>query len=80
MPKQLPASSASAQSTNHTTTTMLGKASMSPPPSPLLSCPEFSSTASKHSYCTRSKSCDYKDVLINLQKEIRVVNKGESVA
>ena len=42
----------------------------SPPPSPSLSCPDFSSPVSEHSYCTRNnpikcESCDYKDVLIN---------------
>ena len=42
----------------------------SPPPSPSLSCPDFSSSVSEHSYCTRNnpikcESCDYKDVLIN---------------
>ena len=43
---------------------------MSPPPSPSLSCPDFSSPVSEHSYCTRNspvkcESCDYKDVIIN---------------
>ena len=47
---------------------------MSPPPSPSLSCPDFSSPVSEHSYCTRNspikcESCDYKDVLINSYKK-----------
>ena len=49
---------------------ILGSAFMSPPPSPSLSCQDFSSPVSEHSYCTRNSSikcepCDYKDVLIN---------------
>ena len=73
-PKKLPASSASAQSTNHTTVTISGAAFISPPPSSLLACPDFSSPVSEHSYCTRNnpikcESCDNKDVLINLYKK-----------
>ena len=69
-PKKLPASSASTQSTNQSTDTILGVSLMSPLPSPSLSCPDFSSPVSEHSYCTRNnpikcKSCDYKDVSIN---------------
>ena len=72
-PKKLPASSTSTQSTYHTTATISG-AVMSPPPSPSLSCPDFSSPVSEHCYCTRSnpincESCDYKDVLINSYKK-----------
>ena len=68
-PKKLPASSTSTQSTYHTTATISG-AVMSPPPSPSLSCPDFSSPVSEHSYCTRNnpikcESYDYKDILIN---------------
>ena len=47
---------------------------ISSPPSPSLSCPDFSSPVSEHCYCTRSnpincESCDYKDVLINSYKK-----------
>ena len=47
---------------------------MSPPPSPSLSCPDFSPPVSEHNYCTRNnpikcESCDYKDVLINSYKK-----------
>ena len=73
-PKKLPASSASTQSTNQSTDTILGVAFMSPLPSPSLSCPDFSSPVSEHIYCTRNnpikcKSCDYKDVSINACKK-----------
>ena len=73
-PKTLPASSASVQSNNHTTATVSGTAFMSPLPSPSLSCSDFSSPVSEHSYYTRNspikcKSCDYKDVLIHLYKK-----------
>ena len=53
-PKKLPASSASVQSTNHTTATVSGTAFMSPLPSPSLSCSDFSSPVSEHSYYTRN--------------------------
>ena len=72
-PKKLPAISASTQSTNHTTDTTSGAAFMSLPPSPLLSCPDFSSPISGYSYCTRNnpikcQSCHYNDVLISSYK------------
>ena len=71
--KKLPASSSSTHSTHHTTATISGASFMSPPPSSSLSCPDFSSSVSEHSYCTRNnpikcESCDYKDVLINSYK------------
>ena len=53
-PKKLPASSASVQSTNHTTATVSGTAFMSPLPSPSLSCSDFSSPVSEHKYYTRN--------------------------
>ena len=62
------------QSTNLKTSTILGAAFMSPPLSPSLSCPDFSSRVSEHSYYTRNnpitcESFDYKDVLINSYKK-----------
>ena len=73
-PKKLPASSASTQSTNHTNATISGAAFMSPPLSPSLSCPGFSSPVFEHSYCIRNNLLNVnhviaKGILINSYKK-----------